>query len=194
MMIPVDSERVLACDGQLLEPILRTHGKKLFDELQAPALYSFIPHEPPASIEELEARFERWAERKSPDNGEIWLNYAIFSSDESAYVGTLQATILSSGKAYIAYEVFPRFWRRGFAKSACNCLIDFVFESYQLQALSALVDTRNEGSWRLLESLGFKRVATLKDADFFKGSSSDEFAYELTKDAWRSMKYRLTTS
>jgi RimJ/RimL family protein N-acetyltransferase len=188
MMRPVDSERVLACDGQLLEPILRTHGKRLFDELQAPNLYTFIPHDPPTSMEELEARFERWAGRVSPDGDEIWLNYAIFNLSENAYVGTLQATIPSSGKAYMAYEVFPRFWRRGFAKSACKCLIDFIFESYQLQALDALVDTRNEASWKLLESIGFRRIATLKNADFFKGSSSDEFAYELTKDAWRSTR------
>jgi RimJ/RimL family protein N-acetyltransferase len=193
MMKPVDLERVLVCDGLLLEPILRTHGDKLFDELQAPGLYFYIPHEPPTSIEELETRFERWAKRKSSDNDETWLNYAVFSTSESAYVGTLQATMLNSGKTYMAYEVFPRFWRRGIARSACRCLIDFLFERYQTPALSALVDTRNEASWRLLESLGFQRIATLKDADFFKGASSDEFAYELTMDAWRSTQGRSPT-
>ena len=40
-----------------------------------------------------------------------------------------------------------------------------------------LLDTRNEESWRLLERLGFKRKRTIKDADHFKGSPSDEYEY-----------------
>jgi len=41
----------------------------------------------------------------------------------------------------------------------------------------AYVDTRNKASIRLLERLGFERVDATKDADFFKGESSDEYVY-----------------
>jgi [ribosomal protein S5]-alanine N-acetyltransferase len=41
----------------------------------------------------------------------------------------------------------------------------------------ALLDTRNEASWRLMERLGFRRNRLIKDADQFKGASSDEYEY-----------------
>jgi RimJ/RimL family protein N-acetyltransferase len=47
------------------------------------------------------------------------------------------------------------------------------------------VDTRNVASWMLLESLGFHRAATIKNADEFKGSVSREHEYELASTDWR---------
>ena len=48
-----------------------------------------------------------------------------------------------------------------------------------LTTASALVDTRNAKSIALLERLGFVRTRVIKDADFFKGASSDEYEYQL---------------
>ncbi len=86
----------------------------------------------------------------------------------------------------IAYEVFDGHRRQGIAKRACAILIFELLNVHTVQIIFALVDTRNTASWKLLESLGFRRVETIENADHFKGSRSDEYRYELEKSDWPS--------
>lgn len=175
----VYSESALSTRRLILQPIIPLHASALFADLQAPELYRFIPHNPPESREVLEDKYTRWAKRKSVDGTEIWLNYAVYCPSYSNYVGTVQATLHDSGKTYIAYEVFPSYWRQGFAQEACVTLITHLFTDYKISTVSALVDTRNEASWKLLESLGFQRIGVIENADEFKGAISNEYIYEL---------------
>lgn len=176
----VTPDRVLIAQQLLLQPIEPSHAPLLFSALQAPELYQFIPHNPPTSLAVLVDRYTRWAKRQSADGSEIWLNYAIYHTSRSIYVGTLQATLYESGTTYIAYEVFPPYWRQGLARVTCTAMIDHLFTDYQVATISALIDTRNEASWQLLESIGFQRIKTIKNADEFKGFTSDEYLYELS--------------
>ncbi|MFC5473121.1 GNAT family N-acetyltransferase [Paraherbaspirillum soli] len=178
-MQAVDAGRELLAQDLILQPILPSHAAALFADLQAPELYTFIPHSAPESREALEQRYARWAKRQSADGSEIWLNYAIYRPTHSDYVGTVQATLHCSGETYIAYEVFPRHWRQGYARDACTALLAHIFASYPVNTVSALLDTRNEASWKLLESLGFHRTGVIENADEFKGAVSDEYIYEI---------------
>jgi hypothetical protein len=60
-------------------------------------------------------------------------------------------------------------------------MLDTVFARYDVQCAVAEMDTRNEASIRLAESLGFRRVNTVFDAASFKGSTSHEHVYRLTR-------------
>ena len=179
MMIPKNSEQILKTKSLNLEPILPAHAEKLYHLLQSNDLYTYIPTNPPKSVLALEERYLRALSRQSPDKKEVWLNYAIFHNTHQSYVGTLQATIQSKEITYIAYEVFPAFWKMGIAKEACQKLIEYLFLNYPIEKITAHLDTRNLASKKLLESLHFKCVRTIKDADEFKGSKSDEYVYEL---------------
>jgi ribosomal-protein-alanine N-acetyltransferase len=52
---------------------------------------------------------------------------------------------------------------------------------YRVCRVFAEIDTRNARSIRLVERLGFTRVALSPRADYFKGAYSDEYRYE-----WRA--------
>ena len=160
------------------------HAPLLFADLQATALYQYIPLEPPATVDKLSQRYQRWEKRQAADGSELWLNYAVFHTGEARYLGTLQATLMQDGTCYIAYETFPHAWRRKIAQTACRALIRHLFLAYQLEKISALLDTRNEASWRLLESLHFRRTQFIPHADEFKNSISDEYGYELSRADW----------
>ncbi|HEV3157525.1 MAG TPA: GNAT family protein [Candidatus Baltobacteraceae bacterium] len=188
----VHPERVIKVDELLLEPILPAHASKLFEALQSPELYMFIPLDPPKAEKDLEERYSRWSKRQSPEHDELWLNYAVYHRKISAYVGTVQATLEESGKTLIAYEVFPEFWRRGIGTSACSALLDHLFNDYGISTVSALMDTRNIASRKLLESLGFRCTGTIPNADEFKGAISDEFSFELTRNGWADRSRRLS--
>lgn len=70
-----------------------------------------------------------------------------------------------------------RFWNNGYATEACQKVLQILFDDYEIIEFTAQVDTRNQASIRLLEKLNFERVEYQASADFFKGSSSDEYTY-----------------
>jgi ribosomal-protein-alanine N-acetyltransferase len=184
----IKPEDSLLSGNLVLKPIVRAHAAALFGALQAPELYAFLPQDPPKSLEALQARYEQLSKRKSPDGTEIWLNYAVFHPADDACLGTVQATCTAAGKTYLAYEVFPSYWRRGIGREACRILISHLFFTYKVPVISALVDTRNERSCRLLEALGFHRNDTIKNATHFKGERSDEYLYEIGRKEWNEPK------
>lgn len=165
----------------ILEAITPAHAPKLFQSLQAPELYEFIPQNPPTTIEKLAEKYTAWAIGKPDDGQETWLNYAVYCRQRQAYVGTLQATIIKDAKTYIAYEVFPQFWQQGIATKACSILINLLLNDYNVATITAHLDTKNIASYKLLEKLGFQRTQTLIAADTFKDRVSDEYVYELNK-------------
>jgi ribosomal-protein-alanine N-acetyltransferase len=173
-----DPERVVETERLLLEPLLPGHAAKLYPLLGDAALYIFIPQEPPTSLAEVEARYRRLAGRRSPDGQEVWLNWAARLRETGEYAGTLQATVLGDGTALIAYMIFAPFQRRGLAREGCAAVLRELAGVWGVGTVVAEIDTRNAASVALVESLGFARVATVREADFFKGASSDEYRYE----------------
>ena len=166
-----------------IEPLQASHAPRLFAALQDPAIYTYLPEDPP-TMEALQRRYDFWEGGLSPDGEERWLNWVVSLRDSETPIGTFQATIPKQGEGSFAYVVFPPFWRRGYAREMSRCLLDHLFERYAPPRLYAEIDTRNLASISLVESLGLTRVATTRDADFFKGASSDEHRYDLSRETW----------
>ena len=166
-----------------IEALSIDHAACVFPAQLDPAIYQFIPDEP-LSLQELTRRYTFLEGAKSPDGSEHWLNWIAFLKDSHTVVGTFQATILEEGTASIAYTVFPDFWRQGYATEIGHCLISHIFNTYTPSTISAEIDTRNKASIQLIERWGFCRTKLTHDADFFKGSSSDEYTYSMTLSEW----------
>jgi len=161
-----------------LEPLCAAHAAEMFDALSDPNHYTFIPQQPPASLDVLRERYQRLESRRSPNGRELWLNWAIrLASGEAA--GLVQATGYPEGSARMAYELFAAFQGKGVATEAVRAALLHLRDEAGLTTASALVDTRNVKSIALLERLGFLRTRHIKDADFFKGATSDEYEYQL---------------
>ena len=173
-------ETVFETDRLHLEPLREGHAAELFRLLSDPAMYRFIPQDPPESIAKLVERYKFLETRRSPDGEEEWLNWAVRLKGEDVCVGTVQVTLPRDGRAQLAYEIGTMYWRRGFATEACSRVIQALFEQGASEVWAEL-DTRNEASIALLERLGFRRGALKKNADHFKGSDSDEWTYRLSR-------------
>ena len=168
-----------------IEPIQSAHAQLVFPSLQDPAIYTYLPDDPPTE-ETLQQRYDYWEKGRSPDGTELWLNWVVFLRDSMTPVGTLQATVPQGKPGGFAYVVFPSFWRQGYAREMATCVITHLFEAHCMPSLFAEIDTRNTGSIRLVESLGLTRIATTQGADFFKGASSDEYTYSVSREDWRA--------
>lgn len=55
----------------------------------------------------------------------------------------------------IGYDIFVRFWRRGYGKAACASLLDLLVREHHVARAAATVDDENVASIKLLEALGF---------------------------------------
>jgi [ribosomal protein S5]-alanine N-acetyltransferase len=164
-----------------LEPLVEEHARELHELLTDDRMYTFIPQDPPQSMEALADRYRFLEARQSPAGTEHWLNWALRLKATGRLVGAVQATIGSNRAAQLAYEVGVPYWRQGLASEACGRLVRALFDDAEVGEIRAEVDTRNVASIRLLEGMGFCRGALRRNADHFKGSASDEWTYTLAR-------------
>ena len=169
------------------EPLQSHHATAMFPVLQAEALYTYLPTDPPASLESLQKQYDFLSGGKSPDSTEDWLNWILFLKADNRAIGYFQATVRPQDSCDIAYSIHPDFWRRGLAKEASSRLVSHLFEAYEIQSMTAYIDTRNSASIRLVESLGFNKIKYIRAADEFKGHVSDEFVYQVLREDWASL-------
>ena len=66
---------ILETSRLVFDELQPSHSDDLFSGLQDRGLYDFIDDQPPADLESLRHRYTRLAEKRSPDGGEIWLNW-----------------------------------------------------------------------------------------------------------------------
>jgi [ribosomal protein S5]-alanine N-acetyltransferase len=176
--MPPDHDEPLVTARLMLEPLAVSHAQTLYPLLRDKRLYTYIPQEPPASVEALAARYTRLAARHSPDGRQLWLNWAARLHTGPDYVGTFEATVEPDQTAFLAYMIFPTHQRQGYAREGCMLVLEHLARDYHVRLVVAEIDTRNRGSIGVVESLGFVRVAERPNADFFKGAVSDEYRYE----------------
>lgn len=178
---PSPEQHGLETERLRLEPLTHLHAAEYFVLLSDPRIFEFIPQDPPPAVDAVETRFRVLETRLSPDGEELWLNWVLRSKALGVCVGRVEATVCQDGSALLAYELDPEHWSQGFATEACGRVVDALFTSYGVTRIVAEVDTRNVASMRLLERLGFVRGSIKRDADFFKGASSDEVTYSLSR-------------
>jgi len=159
-----------------LEPIDESHASALYDLFDDPELHLFVPFEP-ISIEQQTARCIRWAKRKSPDGKELWLNWAGRDRLTNSVVAHFQAGVAENGVASIGYLVARKFQGQGLAYEGLQAVFQYLQDDLEVREVKAWSDTRNIASHRLAKKLGMSQIQFIKDADFFKGASSDEFVF-----------------
>lgn len=167
-----------------LEPIAPSHAEAMFDVLSDERIYTYLPTDPPTSLEALRELYEFLSRGTSEDGRESWLNWVIVTRDEGRALGYFQATVREPEPCTIAYVLSPAQWGHGHAREASVALISHLFDSYDIPAVEAYIDTRNERSIRLVKSLGLVQTRSIIGADRFKGSRSDEFVFRVTRDEW----------
>ena len=160
----------------LLEPITEHHAEELCEFFQDRELHTFVPFEAP-TLEEQRARCARWEKRRSPDGTETWLNWAARDRATGKLAAHLQVGIQGEGIATIGYVVARSFQRLGLATEAMEAIFVLLRDRFSVREVKAWSDSRNHASHQLAQKLGMVQVEFIKDADFFKGTTSDEFVF-----------------
>lgn len=143
----------LRAGALLLEPQTRCHAAEMFRVLSDPAIYEF-ENAPPESVRWLEDRFGRLESRSSADGSEQWLNWVV-RVPTGELAGYVQATVMTQGLAYVAYEFASKFWRQGVGRSSVNAVLEELSAGYSVRSAVAVLKARNFRSLALLRNLGF---------------------------------------
>jgi RimJ/RimL family protein N-acetyltransferase len=72
----------------------------------------------------------------------------------------------TAGTATVAYWVVPEHQGNGYVSEATGLALDYAFEERRLAKVFAHVLVPNEGSWHVLEKLGFQREGRQRKESF----------------------------
>ncbi len=75
-------------------------------------------------------------------------------------------------------------WGHGYATEAARAVVQWAFDTLDLNRVQAETDTRNVASARVLEKLGFVREGTLREDCVVDGEVSDSWVYGLLGREW----------
>jgi ribosomal-protein-alanine N-acetyltransferase len=168
----------LTTERLTLEPLTPAHAEPMFEGFSDPDLYRWIDVAPPVDIDDLRQRFTRIADPYAP-TGELWLNWATRLTG-GAYVGLVEATVRPDRVVFLAYYVFARYARQGYAREGCRAVIDHLWRAYDAREIRADMNYRNVPSRCLVEALGFVRRRR-QVATTFRGGPSIDYRYRLKR-------------
>jgi RimJ/RimL family protein N-acetyltransferase len=75
-------------------------------------------------------------------------------------------------------------WGHGYATEAARAMLQWAFDTLELNRVQAETDTRNAASARVLEKLGFVREGTLREDCVVNDEVSDSWVYGLIRREW----------
>jgi [ribosomal protein S5]-alanine N-acetyltransferase len=87
--------------------------------------------------------------------------------------------------ASIGYCLDDAAWGHGYATEAGRALLQWAFDTLDINRVQAETDTRNGASARVLEKLGFTREGTLREDCVVNGDVSDSWVFGLLRRYWR---------
>ena len=90
--------------------------------------------------------------------------------------------------AKLGYCLGDAAWGQGFATEAAGALLQWAFDTLDLNRVQAEADTRNTASSRVLEKLRFVREGTLREDCIVDGEVSDSWVYGLLRREWKQLQ------
>lgn len=136
-----------------------------------------------------------------PENGAAWwiadllprqragTEYAfVMEATQGQFVGVCGLADVKGpgGAAELGYWVGVPFWGRGYASAACAWVLEFAFQTLQLEEVHAYPLEENGASRRVLEKHGFSLEALVPNK-YPKWSAERRLAfYRLTRSQWES--------
>ncbi|WP_183658099.1 GNAT family N-acetyltransferase [Prauserella isguenensis] len=89
-------------------------------------------------------------------------------------------------QAEVGYVLHPDHAGRGFATEATRPLIELAFGELGVHRVYGRLDGRNAASARVLEKLGMRREAHLRENEYVKGEWTDEVVYAVLAREWET--------
>lgn len=180
----------LHSDRLLLRPMQQGDAEELFQIFSHPQVMRYWSH--PAWETIASAREQIDQDEVELAEGDH-LRLGIIRKQDETLIGTcsLFAFDTQNRRCEVGYALHPDAWHQGFMQEALRLLLNYAFDTLDLNRLEADIDPRNLASAKSLERLGFVQEGLLRQRWIVGDEVSDSALYGLLRDDWRSPKAKL---
>ncbi len=155
---------------------------ELFSDLQVVRFHDVTPF---VRLQQAESLVNRWAERFRNQQGIRW---GIARKEDNIIIGSCGFGAWNKRclRAEIGYELAKTHWRQGIMSEALTAVLDFGFQSMELNRIEAMVMMENLPSMKLLQKLGFREEGILREHGFWIGQFHDLKIFSFLKNDYKS--------
>jgi RimJ/RimL family protein N-acetyltransferase len=168
-----------------LDALRKADAQDLFGYRADPAVWRFQNWRP-GSLAEVERFIHNQSAIAAPVAGQ-WFQRAIRRRVDGALVGDLGLCLSGDGQAEFGINLAPSWQGQGMAREASRALLDFLFGTLGVHRVHASVDPRNTPSMALMQSLGLRQEAHLRESLWFRGEWADDAVFALLAREWREI-------
>jgi len=175
MSLPIVTERLI------LRRLSRDDVQDLLEFVSHPSVTSAVPE-----MEPTESGIHQYIERQlsyQPFEQDKLFDLAIERKKDGKVVG-LMTLIWKEHVGAIGWALGLGFRGQGYAAEAARAMLDYAFASLGLHRIEAETGSLNEPSWRVMEHLGMRREAHLREATIENGQWLDSYLYAILADEW----------
>jgi RimJ/RimL family protein N-acetyltransferase len=176
--LPLSPDYPIVTDRLLLRPLTDADREDLLAYRSDPETCRYLPF-PPMDEAEIDRRMrEQWTRIEIDAEGQS-LTLGIELRATGALVGDVILFVHSATNASgeLGYVISPSQVGNGYASEAAAEMLRVGFRDVGLHRIVGRLDARNAASARVLERIGMRREALLREAEGFKGEWSDTLIY-----------------
>jgi RimJ/RimL family protein N-acetyltransferase len=177
MTLPIPTERLLL---------------HRFTPTDVPDILAFVAHPSVArvtpEIGTTEAEVRAYVDRQcalQPFEKDQCFDLGIERRVDGRVIGLLSLVCGDHRQAAIGWGLGFEHRGQGYATEAARALLAYGFSELDLHRIYAKTSSRNPGSYRVMERLGMRREAELREAEFHDGAWIDVLIYGLLAAEWR---------
>ena len=124
-----------------------------------------------------------------PSTDPNWFSLVIELKAEQKVIGHVGISFIKieeHKQGMVGWVLARKYQGQGLATEAAKALINVGFNELGFHRIYARTGKDNERSWKLMERLGMRREAHLRESHIVKSKWRDEFIYAILADEWRA--------
>jgi len=179
-MISFDPFPVLETPRLFLRRLVPPDAEVIFRLQQDPEVTRYIGRDPDPNLEASLQRIEVIDANIRETNGITW---GLVLKETGELIGTagLWRWVKLHRFVEIGYQLASAYWGRGLMTEALRPILHFGFEVMGVHRIEANTDPANLASARVLEKVGFKQEARLRENWFYNGTFTDSAIYGMLR-------------
>lgn len=86
----------------------------------------------------------------------------------------------------VGWIIDPKYKGKGYGTEAAKAMIEYMFDECEIEEIRTGAAIENPGSWRIMEKLGFERLARTKLVQYtYLDTLTEDYTYLLTRDMYK---------
>ena len=180
-------------DRLLIRPVRTSDAISLASRRSDPEVARYQTWLPPYPLDHAEALIAELMNMDGPADGEWWMLTIADPADTTVF-GDLVVQLSWAGRtAEIGYTLALEAWGRGYAVEAASALIEYLFDTFDITRIEAMLHPDNPASAMVLERVGMLFEGHTRSSFWVGDDNSDDWLYGMTRDGWESWRNRSRT-